>query len=75
MSKTNLAKPCDKPVTLPALSIVATVGFSAAHVPPEEGLSCVLPPRHIDVAPLNDISGRFIMVIPFVEGDSHPVTA
>jgi hypothetical protein len=48
----NVAVPCEIPVTIPELVIVAILALLLVHVPPVLGVNEVFPPIHIEFAPL-----------------------
>jgi hypothetical protein len=48
----NVALPRPSPVTVPSFVTEATVGLLLVHTPPVEGLSDVVLPMHIKLAPV-----------------------
>ena len=71
--KVNVATPWVRPVTKPALLILATNGLLLIQVPPEDGNSCVVLPTQIVDDPDIEISGLVLTLTISLGGDVHPV--
>jgi uncharacterized protein (DUF362 family) len=69
----NVAVPPLTPVTTPAFVTVATVALLLTHVPPVEGLSVVVEPSHIVLAPVILTLGFTFTVNGAVAKELHPL--
>lgn len=70
---TKEATPWARAVTIPALSILAIVGFNEVQVPPEFGEYCVVAPMHKDEGPIKVAAGLASTVIGLLKMVSQPV--
>jgi hypothetical protein len=68
----NIAVPCVKPVTRPALVTEATAGLKLTHVPPLDGNTFTVPPIHIGSGLTIETEG-FADTVPDKAADTHPV--
>ena len=71
--KMNVTDPADTPVTTPAFVTVATAGLLLAHVPPVVGVSVVVLPTQMLLAPVTLATGKALTVTGDVATDTQPV--
>ena len=68
----NDVVPEETAVTKPELSTIAMVGLLLTHVPPDEGLNCVVNPVHNTSSPNIETFGLFPTVTGADGFDVHP---
>jgi hypothetical protein len=68
----NEVVPEETAVTKPELSTVAIDGLLLIHVPPDEGLNCVVKPAHNTSSPIIETLGLFPTVTGADGFDVHP---
>ncbi len=68
----NLTVPCDIPVTIPPLVIVATAILVLVQVPPDDGDIVVVFPTQIGLFPVIETVGLAFTVMGKVAADIHP---
>jgi hypothetical protein len=71
--KVKVATPCVRPVTNPALFILAMDGLLLVQVPPEDGSNCVVVPTHIVDDPEILTSGIVLTLTTSLGNEVHPV--
>ena len=71
--KLKVTVPTLTPVTIPALVIVATIGFVEAHVPPILGMKVVVPPIQISSCPVRVTVGLVFTMISVEGKELHPL--